>query len=164
MLQLCINERGTRIYKDIRLYSHSWRWYLCGAEEQFREFAHTKGSSGVGRASEELTLAKIREIIQSTSPTWPAPILLFHWLWLRPLLTSLFSIDYSSPTCVTCSPLATCPSPFSGCFPVDTSMDGRIFHHSPSSTLSIGQGDISIITFLILSLAGWRCQQHPTIQ
>ena len=50
-----------------------------------------------------------------------------------------------------------------GYFPKPTSMSGRICHHSPSSTTSIGQGDIPIITLLILYSARWSCQQHPPI-
>ena len=61
--------------------------------------------SGDGRANEQLTLAEIRELILSTTQTWPAAIPLFHWLWSRPRLTSLLSIGY-----VVCSPLATSPS------------------------------------------------------
>ena len=34
---------------------------------------------------------------------------------------------------------------------------------SPSSTMSIGQGDIPIIILLILSSAGWSCYQYPPI-
>ena len=50
--------------KNIRLYFYSWRWYLCGAEEQSQKgHTHMKGSPGVGRASEQLTLAKIQELI-----------------------------------------------------------------------------------------------------
>ena len=51
-----------------------------------------------------------------------------------------------------------------GYLPKPTSMGGRICHHSPSSTTSIDHGDIPVITLLILSSAGWSCQQHPPIQ
>ena len=158
------NEEHIYIYRNIRLYFYSWRDTWVEQKSHRKEFTLTKGSSGVGRTSEQLTLAKIRELMLSTTPTWPAAILLFHWLWLRPRLTSLFSIGHSSRPCVSCSPLATCPSPLTVYFPVATSMGGRICHHSPSSTTSIGQGDIPIITLLILSSAEWSCQQHPPIQ
>ena len=67
-----------------------------------REFAHTKELSGDGRAGEQLTLAKIRELIQSTTLTWPAAIPLFHWL------CCLFPIGY---------------------LPKPTSVDRGIYHH-----------------------------------
>ena len=43
-----ITTRNTYVYKNIRLYFYSWRWYLCGAEK------HAKELSGDGRASEQL--------------------------------------------------------------------------------------------------------------
>ena len=63
----------------------------------------------------------------------------FHWL-LFTFMCYLFHIGY---------------------LPKPTSTGRRICHHLPSSTTSIGQGDIPIITLLILSLAGWNCQLHP---
>ena len=138
--------------------------FLCGVEEQSLTVRAHQGSSGVGKASEQLTLAKFRELILSTTLTWLAAILLFHWLWIRPRLTFLFSIGYSSRPCVACSPLATYSSPLTTCFSVATFKKGRIRQPSPSSITSIGQGDIPIITLLILSSAGWSCQQHPPIQ
>ena len=55
---------------------------------------HTMELSGDGRASEQMTFAKIRELISSTTLPWPVAIPLFRWLWLRPRLTSLLSIGY----------------------------------------------------------------------
>ena len=43
-----------------------------------REFAHMKELSGDRRTSEQLTLAKIRELTSSTTLMWPAAIPLFH--------------------------------------------------------------------------------------
>ena len=49
ILQLCLDEQGgTRIYKNIRLYFYSWRWYLCGAEKQSQRVRTHEGV--VGRA------------------------------------------------------------------------------------------------------------------
>ena len=45
-----------------------------------------------------------------------------------------------------------------GYLPKPTSMGGRISHQSPSLIMSIGQGDIPIVTLLLLSSAGWSCQ------
>ena len=77
-------------------------------------------------------------------------LFVFHWL------------QFTSMCCL--FPLATCPIPLTECFPVATSMGKCICHHSLSSTTSIGQGDIPIITLLILSSAWWSCQQHLLIQ
>ena len=65
----------------------------------------------------------------------------FHWLQFTSMC-SLFPFDY---------------------LPKPTSMGGRICHHSPSSTTSIGQGHIPIIPLLISSSAGWSFQQYPLI-
>ena len=66
--------RNTYVYKNIRLYFYFRRWYLCGAESNHREFAHTEELSGDRRASEQLTLAKIQELTLSTTLTGPAAI------------------------------------------------------------------------------------------
>ena len=62
----------------------------------------------------------------------------FHWLQFLSM-SCLFPIGYLSKP---------------------TFMGGLICHHLLSSTMSIGQGDIPIITLLILSSARQSCQQH----
>ena len=34
------------VYKNIRLYFHSWRWYLCGAEKQLQRVCAHEGVVG----------------------------------------------------------------------------------------------------------------------
>ena len=78
----------------------------------------------------------------TTKKSWLTPtshFLVFYWL------------QFTSMRCL--FPTGYLPKP--------TSMGGRICHHLLSSTTSIGQGDIPLITLLILSSAGWSCQQHP---
>ena len=132
-----------------------------------REFTHTKELSGDGRASEQLTLAEIRELKASTTLTWPAAIPLFRWLWLRPRLTSLLSIGH-----VVCSPLATCPSPVLWAYAPTTITEFNIVHKSrwysnifgrmhlfqhPPIHNTCGHGDISAIILLVLSPTGCSC-------
>ena len=59
---LLLTTRNTYVYKNIRLYFYFQRWHLCGAESNRREFAHTEEMSGDKQASEQLTLAEIREL------------------------------------------------------------------------------------------------------
>ena len=116
---------------------------MFGAEKQLQRVRAHEGDVRKWKASEQLTLAKIRDHIESTTLTWPSAIPLLRWVWLRPCLTSLFFIGY-----VVCSLLATYPSPLLW---ADASATITEFNHVQ------GLGDILIITFLILSSAGWIC-------
>ena len=47
ILQLCLDEqRGTRIYKNIRLYFYSWQWYWSKAEKQSQRVRTHEGVIG----------------------------------------------------------------------------------------------------------------------
>ena len=153
ILQLCLDEqRGTRIYRNIRLYFYSRRWYLHGAEEQSTRVRTREGVVGSRKNqwttdfSQNLgTYIVYNSHVTGNNSSFslvmviPTPhFFVFHWLQFTSM-SCLFPIGY---------------------FPKLTSMGWRICHHSPSSTTSIGQGDIPIITLLILSSARWSCQQH----
>ena len=113
-------------------------------------------------------LERVRDIRASGRTWW--------WWWQLPCdLQQFFFIGYAyahvSLLCfplvtvyVACFPLAICPALLTVCFLIATSMGKRICHHLLSSTMSIRQGDLPIITLLILSSAGWSCQQHSSIQ
>ena len=141
------------MYKNIKLYFHSWWWYLCGAEEQLQRVCTHEGvvrsqksqwktnfnqNSGtyivynphVNRSNSSFSLVMVMPM---------SHFFVFHWLQFTSMCC-LFPIGY---------------------FPKPTSMGGHICHHLLSSTTSIGQGDIPIITLLVLSLAGWSYQQYP---
>ena len=105
ILQLCLDEqRGTRIYKNIRLYFYSWRSYLCGAEEQSQRFRIREGGVGSRKS---------------------------HW-----------TTDFSEN---------------SGTYIV-------YYSHVTSNNSSFSLFMVMLTFHLILSSAGWSCQQHPPIQ
>ena len=150
---LTYEQWGTRIYKNIRLYFYSWRWYLFGVEEQSQRV----------RTHEEVVRSRKIQWTTDFSPNSRTYIVYnshvprsnssFSFVMVKP--TSHFFVFYWLQFASMC-----CLFPI-GYLPKPTYMDGRICHHSPSSTTSIGQGDIPVITLLILSSAGWSCQQHP---
>ena len=127
---------------NIRLYFYSWRWYLCGAEKQSQKI---RAYGVVGRRKSQRTtdfsqksgtyIVYDSHVTSSNSSfsflmvTPTSHFFAFHWLCF-------------------CSSLATCPSPLRWADASATSL---------SSTTSIGQGHIPIITLLILSSAGWSC-------
>ena len=135
-------QRRTYIYKNKRLYFFL-AMILVWGRWAIPESSHTRRGR---RESEEQV------------NNWLEPKFgnLYSLQLPRDLQQFLFFIGYSSHPCC-CSLLATCPSPFTVCFPVATSMGGRICHHSLSSTRSIVLGDIPIITLLILSSVGCSC-------
>ena len=155
-----LTTRNTYVYKNIRLYFYFRRWYLCRAESNLREFAHTEELSGDGRASEQLFSRNSGTYIvynshvtcsnSSFSLTMVMPtshFFAFHWL------CCLLPIGYlPKPRSV-----GVCiyhyhriqRRPLFGDFPI-SSTGCTCFQHN-----NCGHGDISAITLLILSLSGY---------
>ena len=104
-----------------------------------REFAHMKGLLGDGRASEQLTLAKIREtyIFYNTHMTCS---------------NSSFLLSMVTPTSHFFAFHWSCCL-----FPIGYFCRRTYLPPSLNSTTSIGQGYILLITLLILSSAGCSC-------
>ena len=126
---------------------------MCGAEEQSQRVRTHEGVVGSWKSqwttdfsqnsgtyimhNSHVTCSNSSFSLVMVTPT--SHLFVFHWLQFTSMCY-LFPIGY---------------------LPKLTSMGGRICLHSPSSTTSIGQGDIPIITLLILSSAGWSSQQYP---
>ena len=142
------------IYKNIRLYFYSWWWYLCGAEKQSqRVWAHEEV---VGRRKSQWTTDFSQN--SGTYIIYNSHVTCSNSSFLLVRVTPTFHFCFSLVTVhvhvllVSHWPLAQL-----------TSMGRRICHQSLGLTTSIGQGDIPIITLLILSSAGWSWPQHPPI-
>ena len=161
-----LTTRNTYIYKDIRLYFHSWQWYLCGAEKQSQRVCAHEGV--VGRRKSQWTtdfsrnsgtyilynshVTRSNSFFSLTMVTPTSHLFAFHWL------CCLFPIGYLPK------------------------FHGRThLPPSPNSATSTGQGDIPIssagctcfnthrytapVGIMAFQLSYWSyqsiCQQHP---
>ena len=166
-----LTTRNTYVYKNIRLYFHFRRWYLCGAEKQSKRIREHGGA--VGRRKSQWTTDFSRNSgtyivynshVTCSNSSFSLPMATSHSFVTHATSLSLFSIGY-----VVCFPLATCTSPVlwayasvtitefnhaqcSGDFPI--SLTGCICFQHPRIHNNRGHGDISAITLLILSLNG----------
>ena len=144
------------IYKNVRLYFYSWHWYLCGAEERSQRVCTYEGIIGSWKSQWTTAFSQNSDtyIVYNSNVTCSNSS--FSFVMVTPMshFFAFHWLQFMSMCCL--FPIGYLPKP--------TSMGGRICHHSPSSTMSIGQGDILIIILLILSSPGWRCQQHQLIQ
>ena len=114
--------------------SHTWRGHWESERQWTTDFSQNSGNYIVNNP--HMTCCNSSFSLVMVTPMFH--FFVFHWLQFMSMCC-LFRIGY---------------------LPKPTSMSG---HHSPSSTASIGQGDIPIITLLILSSAGRSCQQHLPI-
>ena len=162
-----LTTRNTYVYKNIRLYFYSWRWYLCGAEKQSQRVRAHEGvvvrwksqwTTDFSRNSGTYIVYNSHVTCSNSSfsltiVTLTSHFFAFHWL------CCLLPIGYLSKP--SCGRMHLPPSPNSttstGQGDILISLTGCTcfnIHHIHSTC---GHGDISAITLLILSLGRCSC-------
>ena len=151
---------NTYVYKNIRLYFHFWRWYLCGAGKQSQrvrahegvvrrrksqwttDFSRNSGTYIVYNS--HVTCSNSFFSLTMVTPT--SHFFAFHWLLAQARFCGRTHLPLSlNSTTSTGQVIFRYLQP-----------DAPVFNiHRIHSTC--GHGDISAITLLILSLSGCSC-------